>query len=96
MKKTILESLIGEKVTVVCRDRKETTYHGELLEITKTGPVLKLKEHGREFIEFIPMGNVGIISHKIFSHTKKTIHKSITSSSSIQTSDPKCDHPSDP
>lgn len=64
-KLTVLESLIGEKVTIVCRDRKETVYEGQLLEVNRLGPLIKLKEHGREFIEFIPMFNVSMISHKV-------------------------------
>lgn len=64
-KPTVLESLIGEKVTIVCRDRKETVYEGQLLELNRLGPVIKLKEHGRDFLEFIPMFNVSMISRKI-------------------------------
>jgi hypothetical protein len=65
VKPLVLESLVGEKVTIICKDRKETVYHGQLLEISRTGPVIKHLDHGREFIEFIPMDNVSMISHKV-------------------------------
>ena len=63
----ILESLVGEKITIKCLDREESIYYGELLEVNELGPLIKHLDHGREFIEFIPMANINSISHKVFS-----------------------------
>lgn len=64
-KSQILDSLKGEKVTVSCLDRKESVYHGELLEAGDLGVTIKYLDHGREFIEFIPMANINSLSHKV-------------------------------
>lgn len=74
-KLSVLESLIGEQVTVVLRDRKETTYSGSLMEISKFSVTLKLKEHGCEYIEYIPMINISVISHKLLSVRNRSVQK---------------------
>ncbi|MGE3611716.1 MAG: hypothetical protein AB7I27_19150 [Bacteriovoracaceae bacterium] len=61
----ILESLKGEKVTISCLNRNESEFYGELLEVNELGAVIKYLEHGREFIEFIPMENINSVRHKI-------------------------------
>lgn len=61
----LLDSLKKEKVTITCLDRLETTYFGELLEVTEIGVAVKTLAHGREFIEFIPFHNIQSISHKV-------------------------------
>lgn len=61
----ILDSLNGEKVTVTCLDRKEVVLQGEMMEATELGVAIKTLDHGREFIEFVPFQNIGLISHKI-------------------------------
>lgn len=61
----VLESLQGEQVTVYCTDREETEMSGELLEVSQIGAIVKYSSHGREFIDFAPMRNIGLISHKI-------------------------------
>jgi hypothetical protein len=65
LKYPVLESLVGQKVTIYCQDRKESVYYGELLEINIFGTVIKHLNHGREFLEFIPMKNIISISHKV-------------------------------
>lgn len=62
----ILNSLIGEKVSIKCFDRQESTFYGELLDLNELGSSIKHLDHGREFIEFIPMANINSISHKVF------------------------------
>lgn len=64
-KSQLLDSLKGEKVTISCLDRNETTFHGEMLEASDVGVAVKTLNHGREFIEFIPFQNIGLISHKV-------------------------------
>lgn len=66
-KMQVLESLLGENVNVTCLDRSESEFFGELIEIDALGPIVKYSDHGREFVEFIPMSNVSSISHKVIS-----------------------------
>ncbi len=61
----ILDSLVGEKVIVACLDRTETSFVGELMEASDLGIVIKRQDHGREFIEFIPLSNLNTLSHKV-------------------------------
>lgn len=63
----VLESLLGEEVSIITFDRQESEYNGELLEWSELGPVLKYQSHGREFITFIPMRNIDSLTHKVLS-----------------------------
>lgn len=63
----VMDSLLGEEVTVLALDRQESEYIGELIEFDALGAVLKYSSHGREFIAFIPMKNIDSISHKVLS-----------------------------
>lgn len=66
-KMQVLDSLLGEYVNVNCLDRNESEFYGELIEVSALGPIVKYSDHGREFVEFIPMTNVSSISHKVIS-----------------------------
>ena len=73
--KSISDTLVNEYVTVLLRDRKETVYNGTVLEISKYSVTLKLKEHGNEYLEHIPMGNISVISHKLLGIKSKNVRK---------------------
>ncbi|MGB0454359.1 MAG: hypothetical protein ACPGJV_11675 [Bacteriovoracaceae bacterium] len=64
-KRQVLNSLVGERVSVLCLDREETEIVGELLEIDEYGVTLKYSSHSREFIDWIPVQNLSMLSYKV-------------------------------
>lgn len=65
MKMQVLESIVGEEVTVFSLDREETETSGELLDLGDYGVSIKYDSHGRQFIDTIPWQNINSISHKV-------------------------------
>lgn len=64
-KMQVLETLVGEQVSLICKDREETEFNGELLDLSDLGVTIKYSSHGREFIDWIPMDNLWWISYKV-------------------------------
>lgn len=64
-KRQVLNSLLGERVTINLLDREETQIVGELIEIDELGACQKYSSHGNEYIEFCPMNNINTISYKV-------------------------------
>lgn len=62
----ILETMQGEIIVLTTKSRTEDEYSGaELLEINHLGATIKYSDHGRDFMDFIPMTNIDSISFKI-------------------------------
>lgn len=61
----VLESLVGQEVSIICLDREESETDGELLEVDLIGATVKYTQYGNEFCQFIPMSNINSITHKI-------------------------------
>lgn len=59
------QDFLGREVTVFCKDREETEYHGILAFADQTALVINYSDHGREFSSLIPMPTVSCVSTKL-------------------------------
>ena len=58
------QDLQGKEVKIVTKDRWESEFVGNLVQIDPVGVLINYSDHGRDFTAFIPLQNIDAITHK--------------------------------
>ena len=65
-----LQDMVGKEATLIMKDRYDSEYYANILQIDQLGVLFSYSDHGREFTSFIPLHNLDSIDYKHVADTK--------------------------